>query len=105
MDGECVKKCAEASIESAARRSERLFGFQHDRELHDVEAAHPDERARSLLAGDFAGVAEGVARLAQRHFMECGGQVEIGRVGTMDPASQLGRHVRSQSLEIKGLTF
>ena len=63
MGGDGVGERVHAAIEGPPRAAQGLLRLEHHRELDEVEPPHPDQRPRPRLAGNAAGMREGVARL------------------------------------------
>ncbi len=75
-----VDERAHPRAEHPPREPQRLLGLQHQREFDTIEAADIDQRARPFAGRDGAGMAEGIASLAQLHRAIAGRQIEAETV-------------------------
>ena len=66
MDRKRIGERVHADIEGTPRGGERLLRLENDGEFRQVVPPYPHERARAPLAGNGAGMGEGVTDLAQR---------------------------------------
>ena len=76
MHRERIAEGGNASVKATPRGLQRLVGLEHERKFHEVEAAHIDKGAGSLLRRHACCMSKCVAHLAQGQQPERGRQVK-----------------------------
>ena len=76
MHRERIAEGGNASVKATPRGLQRLVGLEHERKFHEVEAAHIDKGAGSLLRRHACCMSKCVAHLAQGQQPEGGRQVK-----------------------------
>ena len=79
MRRERVGKRGQSRVKRAPRRTQWLFGLQHDGKFGEIEAADVNQRARTGIGRNLHRMGKGVADLAQRDGAKRRRQIETRR--------------------------